>query len=147
MRVKCSAYLVLGLHLTTSREIRFLLCTNFMTVNREEVGAEKEIGHFLLTLSTRNTLHLFTIWPDECLIKQTYKETKFAHMELNYSSLVANDSSRLELNCDFLPQKPLFISRHQSIQYFWIKAGGVFEKRRQTQYRNEELFVSLRVIV
>lgn len=67
-------------------------------------------------------------------------------MELNYSSSAATDSSRLGLNSDFLPQKPLFISRHQSMQYFWINAGGAFEKRSQTQYRNEELFVSLRVI-
>lgn len=147
MGVKCPVYLVLGLLLTTSREIRFLLYINFMIVNWEEVGAEKQIGHFLLTLSTRNTLHLFTVQPDKCLIKQTHKETKLTHMELNYSSLVANDSSRLELNCDFLPQKPLFISRHQRTQYFWINAGGVSEKRRQTQYRNQELFVSLRVIV
>lgn len=52
-------------------------------------------------------------------------------MELNSSSLVGTDSSRLELICDFLPQKPLFIFRHQSTQYSWISAGGAFEKMRQ----------------
>lgn len=147
--MKCPIYLSLGLHFTIRREKWFLLCTNLTIGNWEEVGGRKgKKGYFLLCLSTRNILHLFTYhhltWWVCCKI--THKETKITRMELNYLSLVATDSSRLGLNCDFLPQNPLFISRHQSAPYFWINAGGAFEKRRQTRYRNEELFVSLRVI-
>lgn len=67
-------------------------------------------------------------------------------MKLNYWSLVAPDSSRLGLNCDFLPQNRFSSPDIKVCSTFWVSAGGAFEKGRQTEHRKEELLVSLRVI-